>query len=388
MKKTVSLFLTVTMTLMLCGVKAQTIFFEDFSYDPSVTTIPDGWTVYGDTLHNAPYYSNYNQSWQLRYPDGTSKSGEAFSVTHTTEYTIPCSRWLITPRIALPADTVMSLLFKHHAVVFGEFSVRLSTTGTDTSDFVEIMSYVMLQPEVRQEHRSLAEFAGDSVYIAFVNNISRGSCSQYMVLDDIEVKHLPENSIGLDDITMPSQAAPGQPLTVSLKVKNDGRNHVANLHYSYRIGNADPVENTVNCNIWPCQTRDVNISIVPTQLGVIPIEFRVSQPNGAEDYDSTDNRIVRILTVTNNPVGIESVAEKNRPTVSPNPFQDKVTISFDGNVSAAWVSDMMGRREEVRLVPLDDGRYTLDLSSRPRGAYLLTLITAAGQQHTVKMVKQ
>ena len=61
--------------------------------------------------------------------------------------------------------------------------------------------------------------------------------------------------------------------------------------------------------------------------------------------------------------------------------------SHDGIVTA-WLTDMQGRREEVVLTPTGPDRYTLDLTSRPPAAYLLTVTTADGRELTFRLVKQ
>ena len=57
-------------------------------------------------------------------------------------------------------------------------------------------------------------------------------------------------------------------------------------------------------------------------------------------------------------------------------------------VATALLTDLSGRREQVPLTPTAPGQYTLDLTSRPQATYLLTLTTATGHQHTVKLLKQ
>ena len=42
----------------------------------------------------------------------------------------------------------------------------------------------------------------------------------------------------------------------------------------------------------------------------------------------------------------------------------------------------------MRLTPDGPGQYTLDLTTRPQATYLLTLTTADGKQHTVRLLKQ
>ena len=61
--------------------------------------------------------------------------------------------------------------------------------------------------------------------------------------------------------------------------------------------------------------------------------------------------------------------------------------SHDGIVTA-WLTDMQGRREEVLLTPTGPDRYTLDLTSRPPAAYLLTVTTADGRELTFRLMKQ
>ena len=56
-----------------------------------------------------------------------------------------------------------------------------------------------------------------------------------------------------------------------------------------------------------------------------------------------------------------------------NPFRQRVNIQIESGelkvesgVVTAWLTDMQGKREEVRLTPAGNGKYTLDLTSRPQ----------------------
>ena len=83
------------------------------------------------------------------------------------------------------------------------------------------------------------------------------------------------------------------------------------------------------------------------------------------------------------------VAEGGTWVSYPNPFRQRVTIECDGQeVRTAWLTDLTGRREEVRLQTADPGRYVLDLTGRPQATYLLTLVTADGQERTLRLLKQ
>ena len=100
-------------------------------------------------------------------------------------------------------------------------------------------------------------------------------------------------------------------------------------------------------------------------------------------------------------VRIKVVEDGNTFVAYPNPFRQKVTIEIENSklkiengVAKAWLTDMQGRREEVRLTPAGNGKYTLDLTSRGSartstgGPLLLTLTTATGKTHTIRLLKQ
>ena len=65
-----------------------------------------------------------------------------------------------------------------------------------------------------------------------------------------------------------------------------------------------------------------------------------------------------------------------------------MTISTHESIVSAILTDLSGRREQVRLTAEGTDCYSLDLSSRPQTTYLLTLITASGKTHTMKLLKQ
>jgi hypothetical protein len=100
-------------------------------------------------------------------------------------------------------------------------------------------------------------------------------------------------------------------------------------------------------------------------------------------------------------VRIRVVGDEESWVAYPNPFRQKVNIQVESGVlkvesgvAKAWLTDMQGRREEVRLTPAGNGKYTLDLTSRGSartstgGPLLLTLTTATGKTHTFRLLKQ
>ena len=110
-------------------------------------------------------------------------------------------------------------------------------------------------------------------------------------------------------------------------------------------------------------------------------------------------------------VGIGEVDVSSAITIYPNPFSQRVTIVVQNGeplAETAWLTDLTGRREQVRLTAEGTGCYTLDLSAthnaslrapqelalylltltaRPQVTYLLTLTTTSGKTHTVRLMK-
>ena len=74
--------------------------------------------------------------------------------------------------------------------------------------------------------------------------------------------------------------------------------------------------------------------------------------------------------------------------IYPNPTSGIVTIVVDAPLVSAYITDMAGRSEEVKIVAAGNGVFTLDLSSHPQTTYLLTLTTTDGKQRSIRLIKQ
>ena len=99
--------------------------------------------------------------------------------------------------------------------------------------------------------------------------------------------------------------------------------------------------------------------------------------------------ITRTVIVRQDTVVILSADEVGGIRAYPNPFTNHVEVYCGSNkIVSAYLTDMQGRREEVRLTATGNGQYTLDLTSRPPAAYLLTFTTANGRQITLRLMKQ
>ena len=92
-------------------------------------------------------------------------------------------------------------------------------------------------------------------------------------------------------------------------------------------------------------------------------------------------------------VRVVMVEDQGAWTYYPNPFRQRVNIEYQGSEplrTTATLTDATGRSTEVRLAEQGTGRYRLDFAGvpQPRGSRVLflTLTTASGQQHTLRLM--
>ena len=92
-------------------------------------------------------------------------------------------------------------------------------------------------------------------------------------------------------------------------------------------------------------------------------------------------------------VRVVMVEDQGAWTYYPNPFRQRVNIEYQGSEplrTTATLTDATGRSTEVRLSEQGTGRYRLDFAGvpQPRGSRVLflTLTTASGRQHTLRLM--
>ena len=92
-------------------------------------------------------------------------------------------------------------------------------------------------------------------------------------------------------------------------------------------------------------------------------------------------------------VRVVMVEDQGAWTYYPNPFRQRVNIEYQGSEplrTTATLTDATGRSTEVRLAEQGTGRYRLDFAGvpQPRGSRVLflTLTTASGRQHTLRLM--
>ena len=169
-----------------------------------------------------------------------------------------------------------------------------------------------------------------------------------------------------------------------LRISNPGSNSSLSLNATATSGL--PVVYTIS---------DPSMAMFLNNNGVIEIlatcqqgtcQVTASQP-GTSYWNPASRTKTLIIGNAPPPNGIEE-AIPPEVHVYPNPTYGKVTVTSSESLVTAFLTDLTGRREEMRLVPSGLEQYLLDLTSRPHATYLLTLTSADGKQHTVRLLKQ
>lgn len=287
MKKTL-LFLAAALTFGMAA-HAQIAFSEDFQGG----AMPTGWTTIADDLVNSSNYSNYNQDWQVA---AISNDGNyaAASISWTEPQGNDCDRWLISPAIVVPASgySLMADVWGYTNSYPEKVSIRISTTGTDKTDFTEILDVVM-DGNIYSEGwntvaASLDNYAGQSIHIAFVNH----GDGYYTFVDNIFVKVIPANSISAVSASVPSWTAQNGVSNVTLTVSNTGSAALAAFDVTYSVnGGDDQTINVTGVDIAPFTNYNYTFPVQVTDLGVALINITVSNPNNDTDPDASDNSV-------------------------------------------------------------------------------------------------
>lgn len=287
MKKTL-LFLAAALTFGMAA-HAQTAFSEDFQGG----SMPTGWTVVADELvnYNGSPYNQFGQSWEVTQ---VSEDGNfaAISISYTDPEGNDCDRWLITPAINIPTSgySLTANIWGRSASYPEKVKVMISTTGTNKTDFTQVLDVVMDDQHYSTGWNTvlinLDSYAGQNIYIAFVNH----GDGYYTFVDDVNVKMVPANGISVVNAAAPAYSAQGGLCNVALTVRNEGSSPLAAFDIAYTVNGGDEQTLSVaGIDVAPFTTHTCTVPVQMLDLGVALVNITVSNPNNDTDADESDN---------------------------------------------------------------------------------------------------
>ena len=296
MKKHFILFLLAV--VMGYTLSAQTIFSEDFNSMTNTSgrfyELPEGWTTIGDGRSNysgsQADYSSFNDSWNgFRFDD----IGMVATSISWLSSNAACDRWLITPAINITGNnfSLVFTLYGYSDSYPESLKVMISTSTNDKSAFTTTLLDVETVPSEGQDYiANLSAYAGQTVYIAFVNYGTNG----YMVtIDDVRVTVPIENEITLSSLTLPNTAPTNNDITIIGTVKNKGAAPLTQYQVQYSVDGVNSAVYTVSgINVAHNGTHIFthNVPYSTQEVGLKNITVTVSHPNGDDD-DMSDNSI-------------------------------------------------------------------------------------------------
>ncbi|MDE6516036.1 MAG: choice-of-anchor J domain-containing protein, partial [Bacteroidales bacterium] len=192
--KRFSLIIALLALVVLSGRSlAQTwYFYESFDNVAVDATgsgyVPDGFTLYNDDntpFDGKPDLSHFDVAWKVIR--GMSGEGYVSAPSLFKDASAKADRWLVTPAISLKGASAPKLYFRAKA---GDDQMRdglvlkISTTTTEQSAFKNIRSVREVPGQWTDYIFDLNEYAGQTVYLAFVQN-SSGMLT--LDIDDIRI---------------------------------------------------------------------------------------------------------------------------------------------------------------------------------------------------------
>ena len=158
--------------------------------------------------------------------------------------------WLISPKVKVGINNVVSFMAKASETVPDRFAVLVSNTGTDIADFKQLTpgNYETVDYKEWKEIRySLADYEGQEVYVA-IHCISQGSFM--MMVDDFYVgpAHMPKKA---RRVTHRSAENPNEVFTLTIDGEEVGRTE----DYSYVFNNLEPGNHVLGVTAEYVKTR-------------------------------------------------------------------------------------------------------------------------------------
>ncbi len=167
-----------------------------------LSTLPAPFTIINNDGHTvAADVQEYTSAWILK-EDPTDATNGTISSTSYFSPVDRADRWLITPQLTLGVSgNYISWTGLSHDPSFPDsYKVMVSKTGNTVADFKDTLVVVSNEMPIWTKHtESLDSFAGETVYIAFVNTTYNGF---KLYLDSIYVREQDPLSLVKEELNL------------------------------------------------------------------------------------------------------------------------------------------------------------------------------------------
>ena len=242
-------------------------------------------------------------NWNVN-AEGIHSPHAGSSVVESSSNAIEVDNWLVTQAIAVPADGEYIAEWWAASQDPGwldTYSVYVST-GNTVSAFTATSPKLSHTPDAEYEKRSisLADYAGQTIYIAFRHN---DDDKFYLKIDDFAVYAAPT---GIYEIELSSVApnsntrvVAGEDFDIEGVVTNNGA-RINSYVVTYTIDGGTPVVmNVTGIDLASGEPHNFTIGNVSLSTGQHTIKITISEPNGEDDGYVLDNSITITLNAIN-----------------------------------------------------------------------------------------
>lgn len=283
--------------------------------------------------------------------------------------------WMVSPSITLPASGEMLLNYTVYAQdpdwVGEQYKVMISTTDNAMASFTEtIIDEVLAGADMYEKSLDLADFAGETIFIAFVH---------YNSTDVFR--------INIDDVSVTGEAGAALPELSAITV-SDVTAATANVNFTASVNGTLYVVLGLGTETLPTAVEVVAGTLAGGATALISVSAPVTttadvlaftgltQNTAYSAFLVLDDGVSEILSTvyrvdfTTIGTGISNVEVFNS-MVYPNPASEVININVTEQ-SNVTIYDMAGR---LVVNAVANGRTTLDVSTLENGMYIVRVNT-------------
>lgn len=206
--------------------------------------------------------------------------------------------------LTVVVSTDCGATFPEENILFQKIGAELSTTTTTASSFVPTDAGDWLEVE-----KNFGQFAGSSqVVIAFIGSNGGGN---NIYVDDIDIFSSAANDydVGILHVNQLPIVTCESQVDMEIIIKNYGKETITNMDVSYAYQNTNPVFQVDDISLTPGKEEKVTLSANNLAEGDYQLTIAVSDPNGMQDEDETNNSETHYFRVDST---VESVPLRER----------------------------------------------------------------------------
>ncbi len=261
-------------------------------------------------LNSSSATETWMWAWNSRsFANAAMYGGGALrSITETwPPTTTPNSDWVFLPLLTMPTDA--RLVFEFQAEVsydawhgYPGLDVKVSTTDTLFPSYTTVKTITYSGSRVTLEYVDLSAYAGQDIYIAFVNTAPSSPYYGWrrISIDDVNIGAFPDYDLRCFNFLPTHYSKTGDANTIKGSFVNTGNEILTSIDLNYRVNGGSVVtEALTGLSVDPFDTIKIDHGTdwTPSAAGVYDIEIWADNLNGNSDGDNTNDTIYRAITV-------------------------------------------------------------------------------------------